>query len=52
MDNSKFISSFNIFQSPSSELCLIDPMMLLCIIVIICLLLYLIGFKLSYYDLK
>lgn len=50
--NSKIISSYNIFQIKSSELCLIDPIILLSIIICICLFLYIIGFKLSKSDNK
>jgi len=52
MDNNKLVSSFNVFQTKSSELCLIDPMMLFYIIIVICLLLYVIGYKLNKTDLK
>ncbi len=50
--NSKIISTYNIFQSESSDLCLIDPMILLCLIICICLFLYIIGYKLSKSDNK
>jgi hypothetical protein len=50
--NLKIISSFDIFQNNSKELCLIDPMILLFIIIAICLFLYIIGFKLSKKDIK
>jgi hypothetical protein len=50
--NSKIISTYNIFQTKSSELCLIDPMILLCLIICICLFLYVIGYKLSNSDNK
>jgi hypothetical protein len=52
MSNNKLVSSFNIFQTKSSKLCLIDPMILFYIIVAICLLLYVIGYKLNKTDLK
>lgn len=48
--NSKIISSYDIFQTKSSELCLIDPMILLCLIICICLFLYIIEYKLSKSD--
>lgn len=48
----KIISSFDIFSSQSKDLCLIDPMILCLIISIICIFLYIIGFKLSKQDLK
>ena len=50
--NSKIISSYSITQSKSNNLCLIDPMILTCIIVVICLTLYIVGFKLSKQDIK
>lgn len=50
--NSKIVSTFDVIQAKSNELCLIDPMILLSIIVVICLALYLIGFRLSRQDLK
>lgn len=49
---SKIINSYNIFQIKSNELCLIDPMILLCLIICICLFLYIIGYKLSKTDHK
>ncbi len=52
MNKSKIVSSYNIFQTNSPELCLIDPMILLCLIICICLFLYIIGFKLSKSDNK
>ena len=51
-NNSKLINSYNIFQTNSSELCLIDPIILLCLIICICLFLYIIGYKLSKHDNK
>lgn len=45
--NSKIISSYNVFQTKSNELCLIDPMILMCLIICICLFLYIIGFRLA-----
>jgi hypothetical protein len=50
--NSKIVSSYNVFQSKSSDLCLIDPIILLCLIICICLFLYIIGYKLSKIDNK
>ncbi len=50
--NSKIVSSYNVVQSKSNELCLIDPMILLCLIICICLFLYIIGYKLSKTDNK
>lgn len=54
MKNKKnnIVSSFDIFTSHSDNLCLIDPMMLTVIIVLICVFLYVIGYKLSNKDLK
>jgi hypothetical protein len=46
------VSSFDIFSSESKDLCLIDPMILCVIIIVICIFLYIIGFKLSKKDLK
>ena len=46
------ISSFDIFSSKSKDLCLIDPLILGLIIVLICLFLYIIEYKLPKYDLK
>ena len=46
------ISYFDIFSTQSKDLCLIDPMILCLIVIIICLFLYIIGFKLSEKDLK
>lgn len=46
------ISSFDIFSSQSNELCLIDPMMLCVIIILICLFLYIIGYKLPQQESK
>lgn len=46
------ISSFDIFSSQSKDLCLIDPMILCAIVFIICLFLYIIGFRVSKKDLK
>lgn len=46
------VSTFDIFSTESKELCLIDPVILCLIITIICLFLYIIGFKLSKKDLK
>jgi hypothetical protein len=51
-ENSKIISTFDITQSKSNQLCLIDPMILLCIVILVCLTLYIIGFKLSKQDIK
>ena len=51
-DKSKIISTFELFQANSTDLCLIDPMILLAIIIVICLILYLIGYRLSKIDLK
>ena len=48
--NSKIISDFNIIQSKSDDLCLIDPVILICLIICICLFLYIIGYKLSKLD--
>ena len=45
MKNNNIISSFDIFSSKSKNLCVIDPMMLCLIIVLICLFLYIIGYK-------
>jgi hypothetical protein len=45
-------SVFDIFSSQSNELCLIDPIILCLIIIIISLILYIIGFKLSKQDIK
>ena len=50
--NSNIVSSYNVYQSKSNELCLIDPMILLCLIICICLFLYIIGYKLSKTDNK
>ena len=50
--NSKIINSYSITQSKSSDLCLIDPMILMSIIIVICLTLYVIGYKLSKQDMK
>jgi len=50
--NSKIVSTYNVVQNESEDLCLIDPMILLSIIVSICLILYIIGFKLSKEDNK
>lgn len=52
MKTNNIVSSFDIFSSESGKLCLIDPMILFLIVVIICLFLYIIGFKLSKKDLK
>lgn len=52
MKNNNIVSSFDIFSSESGELCLIDPMILCSIIIIICLFLYIVGFRLSKKDLK
>lgn len=46
MKNNNIISSFDIFSSKSEDLCLIDPMILSMIIILICLFLYIIGYKL------
>ena len=46
------VSSFNIFQSNTDQLCLIDPVILIVIIIIICLTLYIFEYKLSTEDLK
>lgn len=46
------ISSFDIFSTKSNDLCLIDPIILCLIIVLICLFLYIIGFKLPKEDIK
>ncbi len=43
--NSIILSSYDIFQNNSKELYLIDPIMLSFIIIVICLFLYIIGFK-------
>lgn len=51
-NNSKIVSTFNVIQNKSKELCLIDPMILLSLIITICLMLYIIGFKLSKEDNK
>jgi hypothetical protein len=51
-NNNNIISSFDIFSTQSKELCLIDPMILCLIVIIICLFLYIIGFKLSKKDIK
>lgn len=45
LNSNKIISSFNIFQSNSNQLCLIDPMMLFSIIFVILLLFYVICYK-------
>jgi hypothetical protein len=50
--NSKIINTFDIKLAESKELCLIDPMILFCIIITICLTLYVIGYKLSKQDYK
>ncbi len=52
MNNNNIVSTFDIFSTQSKELCLIDPMILCLIITIICLSLYIIGFRLSAKDLK
>lgn len=44
------VSSFNIFSSKSKDLCLIDPMWLGITIILICLFLYIIGYKLNKHD--
>jgi len=44
------ISSFDIFSSKSKDLCLIDPLMLCLIIIILCLFLYIVGYKLPATD--
>lgn len=46
------INSFEISSSKSNKLCLIDPIILCLIITIICIILYIIGFKLSKQDIK
>ena len=46
------INTYNIVQNESPELCLIDPVILLGIIGLICVLLYIINFKLSSDDKK
>jgi|688.fasta_scaffold1948063_2 hypothetical protein len=51
-NNNEIISSFDIFPTESKKLCLIDPMILGLIIIAICLLLYIIGFKLSEKDVE
>jgi len=51
-NNNNIISSFDIFSFESKELCLIDPMILCLIVIIVCLFLYIIGFKLSDKDIK
>lgn len=51
-NNSKIISTFNIKQAKSNELCLIDPMILFSIIITICLILYVMEYKLSKQDFK
>ena len=50
--DTKIISTYNIYQEKSPELCLIDPMILFCLILCICLFLYIIGYKLSKSDNK
>ena len=45
LNSNKIISTFNISQSNSDQLCLIDPMMLLSIIFVILLLFYVICYK-------
>ncbi len=50
--NNNIVSSFDIFSTQSKELCLIDPMILCLIVIIVCLFLYIIGFKLSKKDIK
>lgn len=44
------ISSFDIFTSKSKDLYLIDPLMLCLIIIILCLFLYIVGYKLPATD--
>lgn len=44
------ISSFDIFTSQSENLCLIDPMKLCILIIVVCLFLYIICFKISKYS--
>ncbi len=51
-NNSKIVSTFNVIQNKSEDLCLIDPMILMSLIITICLMLYIIGFKLSKEDSK
>ena len=45
LNMNKIIGSFDIFQTNSEQLCLIDPMMLICIIFTILLLFYVICYK-------
>ena len=42
--NSKIISNYKLIQSKSPDLCLINPMILTCIIICVCLFLYIIGY--------
>lgn len=46
MKNNKLISTFNVTQTKSSNLCLFDPIILTFIIIVIILLFYIIGHKL------
>ena len=46
-NNSKIISNFEINLSKSENLCLIDPTMLSCIIIIILIILFLMEYKLT-----
>ena len=46
------ISSFDIFSAKSKDLCLIDPLILSLIVVLVCLFLYIIGYKLPKEDIK
>lgn len=46
-NKNNIISSFDIFSSESKNLCLVDPMILSLIIIVVCLLLYFFGIKLS-----
>jgi len=46
-NNSKLIETFNVVQNKSENVYLIDPIILFSIIIIVCLLIYIIGFRLS-----
>jgi len=47
LNTNKIIGSFDIFQSNSDQLCLIDPMMLMIIIFVVLLLFYIISYKIN-----
>lgn len=51
-NKSNLISTFDVEQTQTEQVCLIDPMILTCIIILICLTLYIFEYKLSKEDIK